>query len=171
MNDTLRPPSAGRDSRGRFVSPAAPRPASEYAGCSRAAGPAGDTLHNHNPCRHTDAVGLRHWPLVTSPRRPPRSRPGVSCHDDWLQRPPPQWESPALRSAHCVSSHTCHGPWDWGPWPLPQRGFGHGPIDALPRPVQALQVIIDRQGLSPQLGKHPSLDPLGKIVVDRARRA
>jgi hypothetical protein len=51
------------------------------------------------------------------------------------------------------------------------RGFGHGPIDAFPSPLQAHQVIGNGQSLSPEPFENPRFDPLIEVVIDGAGRA
>src|SRR5688572_15890488 len=171
MSDRPRPPNGAPDSQ---VWPASPGVLRRATGCARYTPDAPllrDIQHSHSPCRHTNVAALRpSAPAALS--RPHRvSRPTASCRDDWPPLPRRPAESPARRLAHGVWSLACHGPWDWRPWLPPQRGFGDRSIDTLPGPFQTLQVIIDGQGLHPQPGKDASLDPLGKVVVDRAGRA
>jgi hypothetical protein len=95
--------------------------------------------------------------------------PAVSCCGDWPLPPLRLRECLALQSIDWVSSLSCHGPWDWGQWSSPHRGFGHGAIDALPDPLQPLEVVMDRQSHCAQLRTPTGLDSLREVIVGRVR--
>jgi hypothetical protein len=45
--------------------------------------------------------------------------------------------------------HTCREPWKGARWPPPSRHWSAHAIPALPSPLQALEIAIQRQGLRP----------------------
>ena len=86
----------------------------------------------------------------------------------WPQLLPPPGECPYLPSTGSVWCLACHGPWDCPRSPSPQGGLGHGPVDALPGPLQALEIVVNGQSLSPEPLENPSFNPLREIVIDGA---
>src|SRR5216683_3167271 len=81
--------------------------------------------------------------------------PGVS-----RERPCP-WVSPRYGVSHV--SGTVEG----GPVASSLQALGTHAIPALPGPLQALEIAIHSEGLRPQRGKHASVHPLDKVIVDR----
>ena len=170
MSDILLPPTAVDDSWDPSASPVVPHPGNGYGEYNHGAPLLGEWRQSQRPYRHRDVAAPLRWVQVVLQRLRLTSERTTSCRADWLPTQRSPGVSHALRSGRYVWSLACHGPWDWGPWPLPQRGFVHRSIDTLPRPLQPLQLVIDGQCLGPQSLEDARTNPLGEVIVHCAGR-